>query len=79
MLLSTKNLKQKRFNKKLLHKLIKLFRIEDKINEQAYRLILLNIYLIHNIFSISFLKLYLHRANDLKARVMMQVSKLIND
>ena len=58
---------------------MKLFRIKNKINEQAYCLMLLNIYCIHNTFHVSFLKSYLHRANDLKAEVMMQISKLIDD
>ena len=79
MLLLIKNLKQKQLSKKLSHKFIKSFRIKNKINEQAYCLTLLNIYCIHNTFYVSFLKLYLHRANDLKAEIMMQILKLIND
>ena len=55
------------------------FRMKNKINEQAYCLTLLNIYCIYNIFYISLLKSYLHRADDLKAEAMMQVSKLIDD
>ena len=64
MLLSIKNFKQKRSNKKLLHKCIDLFRIKNKINEQTYRLILSNIYRIHNIFHVLFLRSYPHRADD---------------
>ena len=79
MLLSIKNLKQKRLNKKLSHKFVNLFRVKNKINEQTYRLTLLNIYRIHNTFYILLLKSYLHRADDLKTEVLMQVSKLIND
>ena len=79
ILLSIKNLKQKRLNKKLSHKFIESFRIKNKINEQTYRFILSNIYRIYNTFHISFLKLYLHRVNDAKTKTIMQVSKLIND
>ncbi len=43
-MLLIKNLKQKRFSKKMLHKYIKSFRIKNKIKTQIYRLILLNIY-----------------------------------
>ena len=50
-----------------------------KINEQTYRLTLSNIYRIYNIFHVLFLKLYLHREDDLKAKVIMQASKLIDD
>ena len=53
--------------------------MKDKIDEQAYRLMLLNIYRIYNIFHVLLLKSYLHRADDLKAEVIMQISKLIDD
>ena len=79
MLLSIKNFKQKQFSKKLLHRFINLFRMKNKNDKQAYRLTLSNIYCIHNIFHMSFLKLYLHRAKDQKTKVMMQVSKLIDN
>ena len=79
ILLLIKNLKQKRFNKKLSHKFIKSFRMKNKIDEQAYRLTLINIYRIHNTFHVSFLKSYLHRVDDAKTKIMMQISKLIND
>ena len=79
MLLSIKNLKQKQFNKKLSYKFIKSFRMKDKINEQAYRLTLLNIYCIYNTFHVLFLKLYLYRAGDSKAKTIMQASKFIDD
>ena len=53
--------------------------MKNKINEQTYCLTLLNTYRIHNIFHILFLKLYLHRINNLKAEIIMQASKLIDD
>ena len=53
--------------------------MKDKIDEQTYRLTLLNIYRIYNIFHVLLLKLYLHRADDLKAEIMMQILKLIDD
>ena len=34
---------------------------------------------IHNIFHVSFLKSYLHRVDDKETKIMMQISKLIND
>ena len=71
MLLSIKNFKQKQFNKKLLYRFIDSFRMKNKINEQTYRLTLFNIYRIHNIFHVLFLKLYLHRANDQETKVTM--------
>ena len=79
MLLSTKNFKQKRLNKKLLHKFIDSFRMKDKIDEQAYCLILSKIYRIYNIFHMLFLKPYLHRVNDQETKIMMQILKFIND
>jgi len=44
IMLSTKNLKQKRFSKKMSHKYVESFRIKNKSKTQTYRLILLNIY-----------------------------------
>ena len=64
VLLSTKNFKQKRLSKKLSHKFVDSFRMKNKIDEQTYRLTLSNIYRIHNIFYVSFLKSYLHRVGD---------------
>ena len=53
--------------------------MKNKINEQTYHLTLLNIYRIFNTFYVSLLKLYLHRADDLKIKIIMQVSKFIDD
>jgi len=63
IILSIRNLKQKRSSKKMSHKYIKLFKIKNKIKTQTYCLILLNIYRIYNIFYILFLKLYLYCVN----------------
>ena len=79
MLLSTKNFKQKRLSKKLLHKFINLFRMKNKIDEQTYRLTFSNVYCIHNIFHVLFLKLYLHRVDDQETKVIIQASKFINN
>ena len=79
ILLSIKNLKQKRFSKKLSHKFVESFRMKNKIDEQTYRFTLLNIYRIHNTFHVLFLKSYLHRADDAKTKTIMQASKLIDD
>ena len=79
ILLSIKNFKQKRLSKKLSHRFIDLFRIKNKINEQTYRLTLSNLSRIHNIFYVSFLKLYLHRVDDQKTKIMIKISKVIDD
>ena len=79
ILLSIKNFKQKRSNKKLSHKFIESFWMKNKINEQTYYFTLFNIYRIHNTFHVLFLKLYLHRVDDAKAKTIMQVLKFIDD
>ncbi len=63
-MLSIRNLKQKRLSKKMSHKYVESFRIKNKSETQAYCLILLTIYRIHNTFYVLFLKLYLHRVDD---------------
>ena len=78
-LLSIKNLKQKRLSKELLHRFVDSFQMKNKIDELTYRLTLSTIYDIHNIFHVSLLKSYLHRVDDSKTKIMIQISKLIND
>jgi len=63
-MLSIRNLKQKRFSKKMSHKYVESFRIKNKSKTQVYRLILFDIYRIHNTFYVLLLKLYLHRVDD---------------
>ena len=63
-MLTIKNLKQKRLNKKLFYKFINLFRIVNKIKTQVYRLLLSIIYRIYNIFHIFLLKPYYNRDCD---------------
>ena len=63
-MLTIKNLKQKRLNKKLFHKFINLFRIINKIKTQTYYLLLSIIYRIHNIFYVFLLKSYHNRDCD---------------
>ena len=58
IMLSIINFKQKRFNKKISHKFVKFFKIENKIDAQIYRFILFTIYRIHNIFHVFLLKKY---------------------
>ena len=64
IMLTIKNLKQKRLSKKLFHKFINLFRIIDKMRSQVYRLFLSIIYRIYNIFHIFLLKSYHNRDCD---------------
>ena len=71
MLLLIRNLKQKRLSKQLLHKFFDPFRMKNEINKQTFCLTLFNIYYIHNIFHVSFLKSYLHRVDDQETKVMM--------
>jgi len=79
IILSIRNLKQKRSSKKISHKYIELFRIKNKIKTQTYCFILFNIYRIYNTFCILFLKLYLYRANNKQTKQIIQVSKLIDN
>ena len=51
--------------------------MKSKINEQIYRLTLSNIYWIHNIFYVSFPKLYLHSIDDQEMKIIMQESNFI--
>ena len=46
------------------HKYVESFRIKNKSKTQVYRLILLNIYRIHNTFYVLLLEPYLHRVDD---------------
>ena len=64
IILTIKNLKQKRLNKKLFYKFMNFFRIVNKIEAQSYRLLLLIIYRIYNIFYIFLLKFYHNRDCD---------------
>jgi len=79
IILSTRNLKQKKSSKKISHKYVELFRIENKIETQIYRFILFNIYRIYNTFYILFLKLYLHRAGNEQTKQILQTSELIDN
>lgn len=58
VILSAKNLNQHRPSKKLSHKAIRPFRISEKIEKQAYRLILPTNYRIYSVFHILLLKPY---------------------
>ena len=64
VMLSTKNLKQKRPSKKLSHKYVGPFRVEDIVGSQAYRLTLPATYRIHPVFHVSYLELYTKRQLD---------------
>ncbi len=64
IMLSAKNLKQKKLSKKLLNKMLKFFHIQELINKQTYHLNLSIIYKIHSVFHVFFLKSYNRRLND---------------
>ena len=63
-MLSTKNLKMKKPNRKLSNKAIGPFRIRACIGKQAYRLAMPLNYQIHLVFHVSLLELYKRRADD---------------
>ena len=77
VLLSMKNLSQKRSNKKLSHKFAESFHIQDIVRKQAYCLHLLTHYRIHNVFHVSYLKSYNQRLND-QTTLKLLSSELIN-
>ncbi len=64
VMLSAKNLKQKKLSKKLSNKMIKFFYIQELINKQTYHLDLSIIYRVHSIFHVFLLKSYNRRLND---------------
>ena len=78
VMLSTKNLKQKRPSKKLSHKFIGPFRILEPVGKQAYHLILPTAYRIHPVFHVSYLEPYKRRGNDADES-FLPPPELIND
>ena len=78
VMLSTRNLQQKRPNRKLSHKFIGPFRVQDLVGKQAYRLSLPTTYRIHNVFHVSYLEPYQRRRGDGSAPVL-QPPELIDD
>ena len=60
-MLSTKNLKQDRLNKKLAYRLLGPFTIDEPVGLQVYRLHLPSIQRIHPTFYVSLLELYHQR------------------
>ncbi len=64
IMLSAKNLKQKKLSKKLLNKMIELFCIQKFINKQTYHLNLSVIYRVYFVFHVFLLKSYNCRLND---------------
>ena len=57
-MLFAKNLKQKRSNKKLLHKFLNSFRILKLFDTQTYRFAFFSTYKIHSTFHVFLLKFY---------------------
>jgi len=78
IMLSAKNLKQKKSSKKLLNKMIKIFHIQEFIDKQMYHLDLSIIYRVHSVFHVFLLKSYNRRLND-DSILDYFVFKLIND
>ncbi len=78
IMLSAKNLKQKKLSKKLSNKMIEFFHIQEFINKQMYHLDLLIIYKVHSVFHMFLLKSYNCRLND-DFILNYFILKLIND
>jgi len=78
VMLSAKNLKQKKLSKKLSNKMIKFFRIQELINKQTYCLDLSIIYKVHSVFHVFLLESYNRRLND-DSILDYLVFKLIDD
>ena len=78
IMLLTKNLKQKKSNKKLFHKFIELFRVKKSVEKQTYHLIFFNIYRIHFVFHVSLIESYRRRKCD-SDKSFFSNSKLINN
>ena len=64
MLLLMKNLSQKHSHKKLSHKFAESFHVYDIIDQQVYHLSLSINYQIHDVFHVSYLKLYSQCLNN---------------
>ncbi len=78
VMLSAKNLKQKKLSKKLSNKMIKFFCIQELIKKQMYHLDLSIIYKVHSVFYVFLLKSYNHRLNN-DSILDYFVLKLIDD
>ncbi len=78
VMLSAKNLKQKKLSKKLSNKMIEFFRIQELINKQTYCLDLSIIYKVHSVFHVFLLESYNRRLND-DSILDYLVFKLIDD
>ena len=78
IMLSAKNLKQKKLSKKLSNKMIKFFCIQELLNKQMYHLDFSIIYKVHSVFHVFLLKLYNRRLND-DSILNYFILKLIDD
>ncbi len=78
IMLSAKNLKQKKLSKKLSNKMIKLFRIQELIDKQMYHFDRSIIYKVYSVFYVSLLELYNRRLNN-DSIFNYLVLKLIDD
>ena len=78
IMLSAKNLKQKKSSKKLSNKMIEFFCIQELINKQTYHLDLSIIYRVYSVFHVFLLESYNRRLND-DSILDYLVLKLIDD
>ncbi len=77
-MISAKNSKQKKLNKKLSNKMIEFFHIQEFIDKQMYHLDFSIIYKVHFVFHIFLLESYNCRLND-DSLLDYFILKLIDD
>ena len=74
VLLNAKNLQITRSSKKLLHKYIRPFHIEEPVGMQTYCLSLSTSYWIHSVFYVSLLELYESRGGEKEAHMSESIT-----
>ncbi len=77
-MISAKNSKQKKLNKKLSNKMIEFFHIQEFIDKQMYHLDFSIIYKVHFVFHVFLLESYNCRLND-DSLLDYFILKLIDD
>lgn len=75
IMLSTKNLLNARFKKKLFYKFIESFEIENIVDKQTCRLRLLKKWRIYLVFYVFLLELYHRNANTIVSKNIILVDK----
>lgn len=79
VVLSAKNLRQKRPSKKLSHRYIEPFQVQNIVEKQAYRLTLPDTYRIHSVFHVFLLEPYHRRADNSSISELHLLELIDND